>query len=795
MSWKGTAVPNTGTVEKVYFNTNLSIEETKNIIVEFCKKNLVENDGSYTYSALLSPNWDKLIWFTYNVEEDFTIITVIIDGTPYYVFSNKTMSEDGITVEQGWHNSEFDINSEIIAIHDDGSGEIGHLNEQLSTLFSITPFKKVVYIGTTVPNSGTVRKVYFNTKLSVEEVKAILDTLNIEQSPDEYGDVFGTYPIISNDDQSKGIGIMKINSEYLILTSVNCEQGIVFRSANNDGIIGWIDKSGEYEFNDVALDIFASGVVNQNDKLSSLISVTPFEEIDESNPFLKWTGTPIPNSGTLQGGIYINTNLSIEEVNEIIDSVSLMVDNTGYGYPAVCGTTPDGKLILLVFAKFGDEYMIILLDHEIEHLLYHNSIGFDQAAIDASGYINNDVASLLNITLQDYAEGLPCGDSNDLITSLISSTPFKRVMHVPTGEEFLTDCCNAIRYVEGNTGTGPLIGTPVPNNGFIYKVYANTTLTTEEVDKLIEENLSELTTVIDGVTYYNFGLVCVDSNNHMYVSFSSTSSSEGTVNKYYITVMVEGSPVQIYSSDNGWSDSSLMYGVEVGASAVEYANVVNEYGENMNIYFGKFNDKLSSLFSIKPFEREQEKIQAYTIPKRIRKLLGNIGRTEVTIQPFLQINNNTENQKYDSNDQVINAMRKILQDMINDGLKLFRSKVISDGTTLTTEMVEVNSADEMPIMFDDSLLMIGVTESEIQSMGDLASLLLFGYAYFGIPHTWGVILPDGFIYNVYQARLNSPWAIAVTVSGKGVYNLSSLDASLSHINVELRPHATFILAD
>ena len=804
MIYKGTAVPNSGIVEKIYFNTSLSVEEVIDIVTS------INHDfaANFAYYVLYNEEVEKVISIAGQNPSEALIIA--IEGG--IIFAHG-MEEFGLA--EGWNaelaNTPYIVNGDALSTFTDEDGtviKIGNFNEGLSSLISTTQFEvempDIKWKGTTVPNSGNVENIYLNKNLTIEEVVTILDTLGIQEQVDEYGDSIGMYGVATNGDETKGVAVIKVNGDYVILVVVDNDPVPVFASNAQSilGYAGWAKYDPVYMVNDEVVGE-TIGVGVKNTQLSALFSITPFEEIkeiDESNPFLKWVGTPIQNSGILQGGIYINTNLSIEEVNEIIDSVSFQVDGSGYAYPVLFGVDPEGKVMVLIFMRLGNDYMILLLDHETEHVLYRNlSGGFIQSEIDAPGYINNDFAGFLNVTLADNAEGFPCGNNNDLITGLISSTPFERVVHVPTGEEFLTDCCNAIRYVEGNAGTGPLIGTPIPNNGFVYKVYANTTLTTEEVDKLLEEtynnNLTELITVIDGVTYYNFGFLCVDTNNHMYFSVDVTSSPERTVNKYNIIIMVEGSPYQIYSSDNGWTDPNLIYGVEVGASAVEYANVVNGYGENMNIYFGKYNDKLSSLFSIKPFEREPEKIPAYTIPKRIRKLLGNVGRTEVAIQPFLQISNNSDNNIYDSNEQVITAMRNILQDIINDGHKLFRSKIISDGSSLTTEMIEVNSADEMPIIFDGSFLIIGITESEIQSMGNLAMLLVFGYAYFGIPHTWGVMLPDDFVFNVYSASLKNTYSINVSISGKGVCDLSALDSSLTNINVELKPHATFTLSD
>lgn len=136
--------------------------------------------------------------------------------------------------------------------------------------------------GVAVPTSGNVNNIYFNKSLSSEEVVTILDTLEITQTPDEFGDYIGTYVVWANKDQTKSIGVMKINGVYEIAIVENGEQQIIFASEGNSlGFVGWNTEYNFYNFNDETMESFGS----QNDKISNLFSISPFYL--ELRPFIQ----------------------------------------------------------------------------------------------------------------------------------------------------------------------------------------------------------------------------------------------------------------------------------------------------------------------------------------------------------------------------------------------------------------------------------------------------------------------------------------------------------------------------
>lgn len=146
--------------------------------------------------------------------------------------------------------------------------------------------------GTVVPKSGNIGRVYINTSLSNDEIVSILDRLNIVCVEDEFGDAIGMVAVLANATQTKALGIIRSNGHYILGTVVDADMVPIF--GNTPEIQGWVDRSGYYDFNDFAVDLTGSGLETDNEKLTSLISITPFEEVPEQ-----------------QGGIYIDETVAV----------------------------------------------------------------------------------------------------------------------------------------------------------------------------------------------------------------------------------------------------------------------------------------------------------------------------------------------------------------------------------------------------------------------------------------------------------------------------------------------------
>lgn len=131
--------------------------------------------------------------------------------------------------------------------------------------------------GTAVPNSGEVENVYLNTSLSVEEV------VNLASQLIYYEDAF--YVVVINSDSSLLLSIFK-NEGYQILYTQNGTNEYLFTSnqfvdGDDLGFLGWNPNfTGiiELNFEVVSNNETFGDIGTQNESLTNLFSITPFEE-------------------------------------------------------------------------------------------------------------------------------------------------------------------------------------------------------------------------------------------------------------------------------------------------------------------------------------------------------------------------------------------------------------------------------------------------------------------------------------------------------------------------------------
>ena len=286
----GTTVPNTGYIEKVYFNTELSIAEVTNIIMG------AYGDGE---GAVLSANpTGEFTNETYlKVGSDFGIafISGIIDKTLTYPFIGMDTGAGFV----GWNptfNGEIEVNAEVYSFLTKTEEEVGIYNDKLTRLFSLTPFAPKVeevislegnydgsplvldelpkggWNGSVVPNEGFIEKVYFNTSLNVEEVVGLLSQL-------DYGEL-GACTILVSPNNAIGVindGFYAIFDEVSGLFIFNSSEDVI----SEFGFVGWNpDLTNPININSEVSNITEMGnfVGIQNDLISSLFSTTPFTQ-------------------------------------------------------------------------------------------------------------------------------------------------------------------------------------------------------------------------------------------------------------------------------------------------------------------------------------------------------------------------------------------------------------------------------------------------------------------------------------------------------------------------------------
>lgn len=137
--------------------------------------------------------------------------------------------------------------------------------------------------GTTVPNSGYIEKVYFNTSLSIEEVVNELEKLTYVLTP------FLSHPVsplLFSENGSPVIFAVKGEYRGGIFYEINYSTDIinrVYEKVFSDSV-GW--KKDLCIINSSVIDIFSEiPVGTENDKISSLFSITQFEEIEEETTY------------------------------------------------------------------------------------------------------------------------------------------------------------------------------------------------------------------------------------------------------------------------------------------------------------------------------------------------------------------------------------------------------------------------------------------------------------------------------------------------------------------------------
>jgi hypothetical protein len=172
--WQGTAVPNSGYVENVYFNTNLSVEE----VVSICSKLKLSEDDISSYVMLIALTEPSIGIAIYKNTDGSYQITDIMNGNIYFhsSFSSEFINEFGF--DTGWNpnfNGLISVNFDVFSGNEE-EGYVGLQNAQLSTLFSTTPF--VQASGESIGLSGE----YDGTPIEVTEsvdMKALIENKKI----------------------------------------------------------------------------------------------------------------------------------------------------------------------------------------------------------------------------------------------------------------------------------------------------------------------------------------------------------------------------------------------------------------------------------------------------------------------------------------------------------------------------------------------------------------------------------------------------------------------------------------
>lgn len=170
---------------------------------------------------------------------------------------------------------------------------------------------KANWTGTAVPSSGYVEDVYFNINLSINDVIDILDTLDL-------------VPI----DENGGLGYIpyaNINGVSFLIYKNNEGRWYFNYVVNNSSSYFWSSKKG-YEEGVVSfpLELNSENIVEnyasqmgqnmQNNKLSALFSITPFQDISNSELSIGNLFAQLGNAIIIFGGAVVNVFISMEPI-------------------------------------------------------------------------------------------------------------------------------------------------------------------------------------------------------------------------------------------------------------------------------------------------------------------------------------------------------------------------------------------------------------------------------------------------------------------------------------------------
>lgn len=454
-----TAVPISGMVEKVYLNFNQDVNEIMEIVKGL---SYVQVPGAGNVYPIISNADMSVVMYIGKVEDE------------RYFLTTRDTKGNAIYVAIYWFDAE---NQYVIRLNGGSEGEgefvynqplefgfenmVGALsaqfpdyvnsNELLKKMISITPIQKIEsgsssvgYKGTTVPNSGTVSKVYLNTSLSVEEVVSLVSELNYYSKDDIGGNSDIAFLLGSNSQiivVSREVDSDSSETFYQIY-DYSSPTKIYFISSDiyaNDGL-----NSGWQTFDNpitIGEEVLSSGTINvpieigaENDKLSSLFSITPFEVVsteefvkecstavlEAKGEEIEWEGTPVPNSGTIEK-VYFNTKLSNDEIKELIDSLTYSWTNTDYSKGLI--VADNGEDLLLVIMKQRTDTAVDF-DYIIQ-LIDNSKSGDEQFTTywsNNEGWVTSEI--VLDMSLVSETEGIPVGEQNDKLSSLISTTKF-----------------------------------------------------------------------------------------------------------------------------------------------------------------------------------------------------------------------------------------------------------------------------------------------------------------------------------------------------------------------------------
>lgn len=451
-------LPNTGFVETIYFNNLLNTEEVQEILSTLSYVPQHNFSGRSVYVFYSNSDQTKLGLIAKS-SSDYQILFCNGwgDAAATYIFSTINVSDNSnnLIATVGWQDRlVFEINaenvSEITHIENDKTYvyPVGVENDKLINMLGLEPYIKPLITDKVLANTGYVGKVYFNTKLSIERMRAELNYVYPEMEKlgilDEawcnYIALFGT----SNDSGLLINRKLRNNPSYndplvlppyyeIVYHISMANQNEVKLFNTNDGWNTEVFGGKNYiEFNQPVSSSFMGvlPVGSINDKLTNIITAD-------------CTELPgVPNTGYIEK-IYFNNNLSIDEVHELFSKLTFITFDEGVeAYFILASETFESGVIVMKNTSTG-QYQIV---DQTFVPIFDSVNGWNIELDYLAGYdVNSNVASAM--------EGVSIGAQNYLLENLVATSAFveekEKVYRISASS--LKNIADAIRFKNGTT--------------------------------------------------------------------------------------------------------------------------------------------------------------------------------------------------------------------------------------------------------------------------------------------------------------------------------------------------------
>ena len=452
----GTALPNTGTVGEIHFNTTLTIKQVEDILNE------LTFTGEVYLVLAASDESPVIVIYKHTDPEGMVIMSESGSGV---LWANEGAKQNyasryGIT-HAGWQSftNPIVLNEEVKATS--GGAPVGTQNGLLLDLIFTAPFSETMRgftyyradsnnwievlnegssggsldfvdveelppINYAVPNFGYVEKIYLNKNLSTEEMVSIFERVIPK---DKHANIW--YSDTENVIASLIVTYYSNTDKWNIFIEGNYNGGYIWDSQN-----GWL-----VDYNEIALNTYNNSatlpnVTTLNDQLSDIFAIKPFGtepeyELDKiyrtpENKIIN--GTAVPNSGTINN-LYFNTSLNDEEIKKIINQLQF-IDGTSLGqagvefYPILAYMNGYYPYVLGFQRYTAGEYAGIVNLFILNFATMESVYNFYVEVYNGWQAFENPYP--MNVTVLSELSGIPIGYQNELLKMIISAAPFEK---------------------------------------------------------------------------------------------------------------------------------------------------------------------------------------------------------------------------------------------------------------------------------------------------------------------------------------------------------------------------------